>query len=301
MAKKIYEKNPKRKIDTQQRGSEQSEENVLSKSNFVRQFLFYFAIIAGLVVIAYILAVLPSILVKGGKTNAQEFSSDIYNQSELEEIYSKKVCNISMTDESKFYNAKYSVYMNGTYIGYLDYQMKKKEEGYERIINYQINTSAMLKASNISTSGSSYGDLDNETYGAQIQSNLTYNPYQLYELYELQTIIQYDKSFQCKNATSVVMTAGSVYTESVPCITPDIPYEICEEELVAIDNSSFTIETEAGSFTVKEYLLKLQDAYGTGAASTATVTFSVSPALPFPVIIDSEGMQLKLDSYSKIE
>jgi len=289
-----------------------------NKSDFLRHFLFYLSIVLVLFAFAFILSILPNILSESSKSNQIQNTSlsnlqNLGNLDALQQIQSyeqsNRVCNTSMTDNSKLYNVKYNIkYKLNTYgsysnesndsttDGYIMFKTIKNESGYSREIVYYINFSKLIAQLN--------------TGQVQInrsQSNLSDYYQKIFEsISEIKMNYFYDSNFVCKNGNYSLSLNGKEYTESLDCIPADIPFQICKEDLKEI--KSYTLNLSSGSYNVKEYLLKrtetnsiqsLSNPYLDSSASSQDIYLTFSD-LPFPITLDSTDMYMELVNYSEI-
>ncbi|MEM3369409.1 MAG: hypothetical protein QXE90_00955 [Candidatus Micrarchaeia archaeon] len=264
-----------------------------AKSDFIRHFVFYLAIIVGLFIIAYILSILPSFLSKNVKSSSYLNVSSSIQQSNYSYL---SECDSPITKDSVKYNVRYDWYVYGTNsslieIGYIDYKTERKEShasgiGYVRKITYFMNLSQFYEISSNNSSNNS------NTSTADFEQTVS----------EITMLYNYDSNFNCLNASYIFSVQGKEYPQSADCMPADIPTRICMESLIDLNRTS-NMNTEAGSFNVKEYLLRSYEQptnYPSQSTSVSETKIAISD-LPFPITISSEGMELRLSSYEKIE
>lgn len=233
-----------------------------AKKDFIKQFTFYFAIIFGLMIIAYLLAILPSLLAKNSpKVGQTELSAEDYS------------CNSSVTKDSIEYNIKYLIIKNGTQIGTLEYNFSKTDSGF---IKKEIGMIDFTKL---------------EDYSQAIKnSNISL-------LSSAITIIEtiYDSDYNCKNSSYILILGNSTYNYSGECSPPDIPFKICKQNMKELLNENI----ETGSFifnTIKYEYTHSQTIEGLKETQTLYLWFS---DLPFPIKVGDSEFYLILSNYSK--
>ena len=290
-----------------------------SKSDFVRYFVFYLSIILVLFAITYILSILPNLLVKSSQP-IQTQNNSLSNLQNLgnpgqQSSSSNRVCNVSMTQNSKLYNVKYNI---------------KYKLDYESMSNIQSNNQNLSQK--LSNQNDSYidgyiefrtarnkGDANqgsNQGYTREIIYYINYSKLfnqlnkSLESLSEIRMNYTYDSNFVCKNGSYSFSLNGQSYTESLDCIPPDIPFQICKENLKEM--KSYELNLSSGSYNVTEYLLKAEtDVNSIQSISNPSLTPSTSTLsqdvyltfsdLPFPITMNSSDSYMELVSYSKIE
>ncbi|MEM3408026.1 MAG: hypothetical protein QW054_00270 [Candidatus Micrarchaeia archaeon] len=233
-----------------------------TKKDFIKQFTFYFAIIFGLMIIAYLLAILPSLLAK---------NSPKVEQTELFiEDYS---CNSSVTKDSIEYNVTYLIIKNGTQIGTLEYNFSKTGYG---LIKKEISTIDFTKLKD-------YSQAIKNSNVSLLSSAITI----------IETI--YDLDYNCKKSSYILILGNSTYNYSGECSPPDIPFKICEQNMKELLNEKI----EAGAFTfnaTKYEYTHSQMIQGLKETQTLFIWFS---DLPFPIKVGDSEFYLILSNYSK--
>lgn len=273
----------------------QNKSSIISsdiKSDFIKQFTFYLAIVLGLTVIAYVLAILPSLISKQQFSYSNQSlnqllanaSSQSLNQSIQLEEYK---CKDSLTENSKWYNVKYKIFSNGSEIGFIEYTIKKIEKEsnyqemnnlmYERTMVYYLNISRLPQ------------------YSANASISNTNANFQLSD-YLVKTITLYNKDFQCLNSSLVMEIGGQNYSQPYYCYSPDVPTTICRENLTIINTTQ--IKTDAGHFNITLYKQNYEANPMTSSSSFQTLGFA---DLPFLIIMEDSDTRLELVNYSKIE
>lgn len=262
-----------------------SESFSLSKSDFGKHFLYYFGLILILVVIAYGLSVLPSLL-----SNNQSYNGDLSIDSNGESSFNlasaeifEGECNISLTGDSKDYNLIYRIVSNGSEIGTIDYSIQKQGSGYLRTVDYNIDFSKVLDidgADNMSADS------------AYVQSFYS-------SVQRIKLLYYYDSSFNCINSSYVMSMGGEEYTQPYSCVSYDVPFRVCMENL----NKTRDIEIQLAGETIQaeEYVMKDSGHSNSELSelSTSEVLLTFSD-LPFPITVVSPQSQLELVSYSKM-
>ncbi|MCS7109355.1 MAG: hypothetical protein NZ903_00980 [Candidatus Micrarchaeota archaeon] len=234
-----------------------------SKNNFLRHFLFYFAVLGGLIVIAYLISILPNII---SNNNHQDLQ--FQNFSEMNrELFGN--CENSITSDSKYYNVIYDILIDDTIVGSISYRIYRTDDGYKREIIQFLDTSALISELN------------------QSQNDLLSN-------YSVNYLYYYDKNFNCINSFYSITINNQSLNESYVCLPPDIPFRICKEDLSLI-KENISIQIGNKSFTSSEYILRLSSEYG---KMNYNLTLS---DLPFPITMKNENFGLRLKSYFKIE
>jgi len=276
------------------------------KGDFIRTFLFYFSIIIVLSAIAYLLAVLPNLFVKSNPQSQNPSNLQNFSQANQVSNYGEQVvCKESMTEKSRFYNVKYKFVNNlndpSNYVeGYIEFKTVKNKTNdkteYIRTIDYKLDYSKLLSEiesnKNISSNMSAY-------YKQIIDS-----------LSGISMKYLYNADFTCKDAYYSFTIGNQTYTENSSCIPPDIPFQICKENLKEM--KSYELNLSSGSYNVTEYLLKAEtDVNSIQSISNPSLTPSTSTLsqdvyltfsdLPFPITMNSSDSYMELVSYSKIE
>lgn len=238
------------------------EEVNSAKTDFIKQFTFYFAVIFGLMIIAYILAILPSLQAKNSATVGQTGT--------LAENIS---CLSSMTKNSIGYNITYSIIKNKIEIGTINYTFSKTNFGF---IKKEISTIDFTKF---------------EDYSQAIKNtNISFSSSAI-------TIIEtvYDLDYNCKNSSYILILGNSSYNYSGECAPSDVPFKICKSDLKEIS----TEQIEIGQFkfnTTKYEFAEPSTIQGFESNQRLFVWFS---DLPFPVKVGDSEIELILSNYSK--